>query len=296
MAETSNDPLLVIGATGQIGEYLLARTSGRPVTAMARRADRIMAHGHVRAVAFAAARTLSVGAPAAKQAISTIPVWHLPEILDSFADAGLERLVCFSTSSVVGKSDSRTARERLVVERVAAAETAVQARCGDLGVTLTILRPTLIYGSGRDQTIAAAARFIRRFGLYPVYGAATGARQPVHADDLARAALAALDTPATHGRTYSLGGGETLAYRDMIARIFDTLGRRPRLVRVPLLPQMLGVAGLVIPGSELSADVARRMNIDLAFDMGEAAADFGYAPRGFLAGGLADLFGPGAAT
>jgi len=102
-----------------------------------------------------------------------------------------------------------------------------------------------------------------------------------------------MDVPGTHGRVYALGGGETLAYREMISRIFAALGRPARTLCVPFLPQFLGIAGAVVPGSELSADVARRMNLDLAFDDGSAAADFGYAPRGFLAGGREDLFGPG---
>lgn len=106
------------------------------------------------------------------------------------------------------------------------------------------------------------------------------------------AALAALDVAGTHGRIYALGGAEILPYRDMIDRIFTILERSPRMINVPGLPQILATAGALIPGSELSADVARRMNIDLAFDDGSAAADFGYAPRMFLAGGIRDLFGP----
>ncbi len=50
-------------------------------------------------------------------------------------------------------------------------------------------------------------------------------------------------------------------------------------------------AWAVVPGSELSADVAYRMNQDLAFDEGAASKDFGYAPRRFLSGGLPDIFG-----
>ena len=77
----------------------------------------------------------------------------------------------------------------------------------------------------------------------------------------------------------------------MIGRIFDVLDRPRRIVRTPLLPVMLDVAGAVLPGSELTGDVARRMNMDLDFDDGSAARDFCYAPRGFLSGGRADLFG-----
>lgn len=61
----------------------------------------------------------------------------------------------------------------------------------------------------------------------------------------------------------------------MIARIFAVLGKTTRIVRVPLLPGLLGVAGTLIPGSELTGDVARRMNADLDFDDGAAARDFG---------------------
>ena len=283
-------PLLILGATGQIGTYLLARTVERHVVALARDPDRLPPRHNLSAHVFAAAEDLP---SAAAQAVVTIPVWLVPGYLDRLADSGVRRLVCFSTTSVLGKADSQSRRERAVVARVAGAEAQLKARADDLDIALTVLRPTMIYGTGRDQTIAAAARFIQRFGWYPVHGAAMGARQPVHAADLAAAALAAMDVPGTHGRVYALGGGETLAYREMISRIFAALGRPARTLCVPFLPQFLGIAGAVVPGSELSADVARRMNLDLAFDDGSAAADFGYAPRGFLAGGREDLFGPG---
>ncbi len=199
--------------------------------------------------------------------------------------------MCFSTTSVFGKADTRNAHERVVVEQVTSAEDHISDVCEANGVGLTILRPTLIYGAGADKTISAAAVFIGRFGLYPVHGAARGKRQPVHVDDLAAAALAALDCDAAAGKNYALGGGETLAYRDMIGRIFDVLDRPRRFVRTPFLPVMLDIAGAVIPGSELTGDVARRMNMDLDFDDGSAARDLGYTPRRFLSGGRADLSG-----
>lgn len=203
----------------------------------------------------------------------------------------MQRPVCFSTTSVLGKADTSTPHEKTVVDRVGDAERHLQNRSHANDMALTILRPTMIYGTGRDRTVAAAGRFIRRFGVYPVYGEALGARQPVHADDLAAAALLALDNPQIHGRIYALGDAEPLSYRELTTRIFTVLGRSPRMINIPGLPQVLALAGTVIPGSELSADVAYRMNQDLAFDDGAAAADFGYAPRDFLSGGEHDLFG-----
>jgi nucleoside-diphosphate-sugar epimerase len=103
-------------------------------------------------------------------------------------------------------------------------------------------------------------------------------RQPVHADDLAAAALAALELEAAAGRSFNLGG-DTLTYRGMIERIFEVLGERPRFLTLPLLARLPGGIGAV----------AARMEQDLAFDTGEFWPLAGLAPRRFLSGGRADL-------
>ncbi len=107
-----------------------------------------------------------------------------------------------------------------------------------MGHAWVILRPTLIYGFGRDKNIAEMARFIRRFGFCPVLGKAAGLRQPIHAEDVAAACLAALQTPCAANRAYNISGGATLTYRDMVARVFSALDRRPRLLSVELVGPM----------------------------------------------------------
>ncbi|MBS27363.1 MAG: NAD-dependent dehydratase [Alphaproteobacteria bacterium] len=284
--------LLLIGATGQIGRNILTRSGDRAVLALARHPERLPAGADVTVQKFDAVGPLpAMTGRSLKNAIATVPVWLLPPRMDELYDAGVRRLVCFSTTSVLGKADSQNPHERAMVTKVMESEFALHGWSVRKGVGLTILRPTLIYGAGRDQTVSAAVRFILRFGLYPVWGEASGLRQPVHADDLAAAALTALEAREALGGTFALGGGETLTYREMITRIFEVLERSPRLVRVPALPSLLSLAGAVIPGSQLTADVARRMAMDLAYDDGEAAAAFGYAPRPFLSGGRSDLFG-----
>src|SRR3546814_11177030 len=62
---------------------------------------------------------------------------------------------------------------------------------------------------------------------------ANGLRQPVHVEDLATAAFATLDAPETHGRTYALPGGETLAYSEMVARVLATLQPPAQLHMMP---------------------------------------------------------------
>src|SRR3546814_5860717 len=62
---------------------------------------------------------------------------------------------------------------------------------------------------------------------------ANGLRQPVHVEDLATAAFATLDAPETHGRTYPLPGGETLAYSEMVARVLAPLQPPAKLHMLP---------------------------------------------------------------
>ena len=89
--------------------------------------------------------------------------------------------------------------------------------------------------------------------------------------------------PEAANRAYNISGGETLTYRDMIARVFAALGRRPRLLTVPLWAFRLVVSVLrCLPRyRQWSAAMAERMNLDLVFDHAEAARDLGFKPRGF---------------
>src|SRR5450755_1937453 len=105
--------------------------------------------------------------------------------------------------------------------------------CERSNIAWTILRPTLIYAEGRDTNITPLSRLIRRFGFMPLVGGAPGLRQPVHAEDLAIGAIAAASSPAAANKFYSLPGGETLSYREMIGRIFDGLRLPRRTISVP---------------------------------------------------------------
>jgi uncharacterized protein YbjT (DUF2867 family) len=131
--------------------------------------------------------------------------------------------------------------------------------------------------------VSDIARFVRRLGFFPVAGAGRGRRQPVHAADLAAAALAVLDNPATFDRAYDLPGGETLSYCEMVGRIANGLGREARILHVPLPLLRAGLAlARRLPGlGHLTPAMAERMNEDLVFDPTAARKDFGYDPRPF---------------
>ena len=223
-------------------------------------------------------------APKIKEWLCMAPIWVLPQYFSMLEAYGARRVVALSSTSRFTKDDSSDPEEQAIALRLADAEARVQAWAASQGVEWIILRPTLIYGLGRDKNIAEIARFIRRFGFFPLFGKAKGLRQPLHAHDVAGACIAALDAPAAANRAYNLSGFETIAYRDMVVRIFSAIGGPVRLVPVPLFAFRFAVAILrLLPRyRNWPSAMAERMNRDLVFDHGEATRDFGFNPRPFV--------------
>ena len=210
--------------------------------------------------------------------------------LDAFArwyagsriDCG--RVVAFGSTSVAVKRGSADAHERDVARRLREGEQGVFEAAAARAATATLLRPTLVYGAGRDATLTRIAQLAQRWGRFPLPRHAVGLRQPVHVNDLAAAAFAAIGSAAAHGQTYALPGGETLPYRDMVARVLAVLEPPATLVELPspLFNLALATAKLVGRGTGLGEAAVQRMRTDLVFDPAPAQRDLGYAPRRFV--------------
>ena len=168
--------------------------------------------------------------------------------------------------------------------RLAQAEEAINRLCATFGINWTVFRPTLVYYCSRDKNITRIASLIQRFGFFPLLGEGRGLRQPVHADDLATACILALWRPETFNRAYNLSGGETLSYRNMVAKIFTALGKPARFVAVPewVFHAAIRIVRLLPAKRGLHPEMATRMNVDLCFNHAEATKDFDFSPRLFL--------------
>ena len=212
--------------------------------------------------------------------IHTAPIWIAPRFADGLK---ADRVIAFSSTSALTKAGSLSQKEREVARSLRESETALAETCAKTGAPLTIFRPTMIYGAGMDMNVTSIARFVKAVRLFPVIGPGRGLRQPVHAEDLAQACVSALENPASFGKTYNLGGGETLTYREMVERIFRGLGIAPRVIKIPapLFRTALRMATVLPRFSHLTPEMADRMNEDLRFDYSEAQRDFGYSPRPF---------------
>lgn len=215
--------------------------------------------------------------------VSLAPIWVLPNYLDLLISNGVRRVVVLSSTSRFTKNHSPDMQEQSVAKRLAEGERIFINWANQRNVEWSILRPTLVYGGARDKNVSEIARFIRRFGFFPLLGRSNGLRQPVHADDVAEACVSALEAKNLSGRAYNLSGGEALTYREMVKRVFIALGRPPRLVTVPSWAFHSAVICLrCFPRyRSWTFAMAERMNQDLVFDHEEARRDLGFSPRVF---------------
>jgi len=275
----------VLGATSFVGKSLLPLLSsaGCRVNAFSRQP---VQHGDANINWFqlpdSAPASLADEAQAISSWVSVAPIWVLPDYLPWLNNMGARRVVTLSSTSRFTKTDSSDISEQALAQRIVECEQQFVDWAQAHDVEWIILRPTLIYGLGLDKNVCEIARFIRRFSFFPVFGKAEGLRQPVHVQDVAQACVAALSGPISN-RAYNISGGETLAYREMVARVFKTLRRTPRLLSVPLPAFRVAVTLLrLLPRyRNWSSAMAERMNNDLVFDHTEAEKDLGFAPRRF---------------
>ena len=206
--------------------------------------------------------------------------------MQAFHDVGVKRVVAFSSTSMLTKVKSTSAFDLAQVDRLQRAEDALTDACQKLGMTWTILRPTMIYGGLRPRGVVnEIARVIRvTGGWFPLVGDASGLRQPVHAADLAIAAIQASESEKAANRAFNLSGAEKLTFKHMVEKIFQAMDRKPRIIRVPVTAFRVAIfiAQKFPRYSHISTATALRMLKDMSFDHSEASEAFGYSPVSFI--------------
>lgn len=278
-AAESTAPILVTGASGQIGAFVLPflAARGQQVLALSRHQPPVWAVP-LRRTEWKS--SIDEAGPC-QALISAGPLALALAAVKSLSS--LERVVAFSTASVAFKTDSSDAAERQQMQRITEQERQLAGCCDDRGIPLLLLRPTLVYGCGLDRNISRLAHWIRRWPVIPVVQGGPGLRQPVHAADLAAVAVAAVSGQRPPSGRYFTGGGEPLSYADMLRRIATAVGRRPRLWSLSYVwaARVLSMAHVMGLGKDLKPVMLQRQTRDLTVDNRPAMEALGFRPRSF---------------
>lgn len=287
--------VMVLGASTAIGLSVIGRllASGRNVVAVSHKT--IVPFEHPNLVwAYANMESPesfveAVHSIACDYVISAAPIWHMPALLPTLRRLGALHLVAFSSTSVLTKNDSSDRAELAQVDKLKKGELATQRRCEETGMSYTILRPTMVYGAGIDVNITRIARWVDRFRIFPVELPALGKRAPIHADDLAQAAIIALGSDHARGNIYNLSGASVLSYRTLPERIAKVMGLSVRLLPIPALRFVCMLLHPLLPKIVPPPAMAARMQQHQVFPDERVARTLHIKPRAFLSAGMADL-------
>ncbi len=166
-------------------------------------------------------------------------------------DAGLGGLVHVSGIGADPRSPSRYVASRGRGDEAVAAAFPSAA----------ILRPSVLFGPG-DSFLSAIADLLRRSPVFPLFGRGLTRLQPVHVDDVARAAATLAAAPRAGG-VYELGGPDVLAYRALVEKVAARIGRRPVMAPVPFgIWQAAAAVAEFLPGAPLTRDQVALMRCD----------------------------------
>ena len=217
-------------------------------------------------------------------------VIHLVAIIRERGDRTFETINYQGTVQIVDAAQEAGVRRHLQMSALGAlrdprfpyhdtkyrAEQYVKASCLDW----TIFRPSIIFGPG-DQffsTLAGLAKLPAPFVL-PDGGVARF--QPVWRDDVVDAFIAALDNPATIGKTYELGGPEIMSYKEMVTVLMDVVGTHRPMLPIPatLLKPAAWAFDKVLPKPPVTPEQLKMLRLDNSSKDSATATLIGRPPK-----------------
>ncbi|MEO8001897.1 MAG: hypothetical protein ABI644_08475 [Arenimonas sp.] len=273
--------LLVFGLSGQVGDALLAllRDSGYSVTAVSRQKKNDEKNIEWRQSGFAdfEPREKNYHAIISLGPLDAFSTWLTSSVCSA------KKIIALSSTSIVTKKNSPDSNERNLADVLEQSEQLLIRHSEKINAGLIVLRPTLIYGIGRDQSLSRWLNVAKRLKFVVLPSNAGGLRQPVHVADVAYAVFSALKLENTSRLILDLPGGEVLAFDEMLLRSLRARFPGTKVLRIPdfIFRILIELASFTSVGRGLGPGFFARLGEDWVFDVIPARTMLGYDPRPF---------------
>ncbi len=152
-----------------------------------------------------------------------IAVENSRKLFAAAAEAGVERIIHFSVAHPDKAPDWTYFRGKVAVEKI----------LNESSHSYAILRPTVLFGGGRNVLINNIAWMLRKFPVFGVFGMGNYPIQPVHVKDVARVAVE--QGELRENVTIDVTGPETFRYKDYIGLMAKSMGLRRIILPIPSL-------------------------------------------------------------
>ncbi|OBZ11231.1 SDR family oxidoreductase [Bacillus sp. FJAT-26390] len=154
-------------------------------------------------------------------------------------------------------------------------------------IGITVLRPTMIYGSSADRNMYKLVDYIYNHKFFPVFGKGENLMQPVHAKDLGYAYYNVLiNENKTYNNEYNLSGKEAIKYLDLLKCVSSKLNKKTIFINIPISVSITAakILNKIKKNAIISVEQVLRMQEDKTFSYAEANRDFNYSPMSFSEG------------
>ena len=294
--------LLVTGASGFVGQALLAQLQGKslnykaayrhfpeshdqhaiPVGTINGATDWSVALKGVDIITHLAARAHIMGDEAADPLLEyrSVNVAGTLNLARQAAAAGVKRFIFVSSIKVNGETTSglQPFTESLTCEvqdpygiSKKEAEDGLRIIAAETGMEVVIIRPPLVYGAGVKANFLNLMKLADTSIPLP-FGAINNKRSMVYVGNLVDFIIKCIDHPSAANQTFLVCDGEDLSLRSLVIMMRTSLGRPARLVPVPAV--LFRIAGRIAGKPE----VVDRLVGDLQTDSSKARKLLNWVP------------------
>lgn len=201
-----------------------------------------------------------------------------PKLVETAVRHGVRRMILVHTTGIYSRYKAAGKRYRAI-------EREIDIMAEHNGISVTYLRPTMIFGTLEDHNMIQFIRMVDRFNPMPIVNHANYYLQPVYYKDLGQAyyqVLSHLDV--TNGKNYIISGEAPITLYVILRTIAQELGVRRHFVSIPFPVAYLGawMVFLLSAGKMDYREKVQRLCEDRQFSHDNATKDFGYCPRPFV--------------
>ena len=271
--------IAVTGLTGHSGSFLLRQFIDKGYKGKIRclvrgstRTDKLTASGldiEIFPGDIESVEDLSRFVDGAETVIHIAGIWRTLKLLEAISRTdSVKHVILVHTTGIYSKHKMASDEYKEIEARM--------QKYLDMGMNITILRPTMIFGDMRDHNISKFIRLVAKLPVLPEIDHGAGLIQPVKAAMVEK--LPQL--------SYNIGGERELSIHELMELIARYMGKKARFISVPMGLGVFGAKSVkLLSGGRVDlVEKVLRLGEDRNFSHADATRDFGYEPAPFNEG------------
>jgi nucleoside-diphosphate-sugar epimerase len=207
-------------------------------------------------------------------------IHHSQMIVQSAIKNNVKRAILVHTTGIYSNFKNASQEYKEIEEKIMEV-----VKNGNCKTSITILRPTMIYGDLCDHNISKFIKMVDKLPIIPVINKGNSLLQPVNARDLGKVYYTVLMTypNSIELKAYDLSGEKPIKMIDVIKLISHELNKKTIFLSFPLELSVFvtKILKVITNGKIDFIEKIQRMGENRDYSHEDATNDFGYNPMPF---------------